>query len=184
MQACGGLFGLSLAISFPGEAFVVVVDGDRHHFLCRVLADHLFIQETLDLLWFGDRGQGWSRSSSFVGSRTRFAALFRSVSSIALAVHQFFIQDLVAEIDALIADVNARSGNQLAHLVLRFAAERALEMSIEFRHRTPDTSDGHHRVDQVASLKTQDRQQSVPCQLSVMIPSPSELSTTRSINPY
>ena len=119
-----------------------------------------------------------------MGRRTRFAALIRSMSSVALAVHQFLVQDLVAEIDALVADVDARTGDQLAHLVLRFPAERALQMGIEFRHRTPGTSDGHHRDDRVVPLKTQDRQRSVACQLSVMIPSPSELSTTRSINPY
>ena len=184
VQACGGLVGFTLAVPFPGEAFVVVVNGDRHHLLGGVLADHLLIQEALDLLRLGDGGQGGSGRSTSMGSCAGLACLFRPMTGVALIVDQLLIKDLVAEIDALVADVNARTSDQLAHLVLRFSAERALQMGIEFRHRTPGTSDGQLRADRVASLKTQDRQRSVACQPSVMIPSPSELSTTRSINPY
>ena len=45
---------------------------------------------------------------------------------VALAIDKFFIQDLGAEIDALVADVDTWPGNQFAYLVLRLAAERAL----------------------------------------------------------
>lgn len=52
-----------------------------------------------------------------------------------MAIHQLLIKDLVAEIDALVADVNAGTGDQLAHLVLRLPAERTLQVGIEFGHR-------------------------------------------------
>ena len=64
--------------------------------------------------------------------------LFGTVPSLpadALGINQFFIQDLVAEIDALVADINARSGDQLAHLLLGLSTERALQMGVEFGHQ-------------------------------------------------
>jgi hypothetical protein len=70
----------------------------------------------------------------------RFATWLGACTGIALAIDQFLIKDLIAEIDALIADVDARTGDQLAHLILGFTAERALQMGIEFGHRTPVTS--------------------------------------------
>jgi len=38
-------------------------------------------------------------------------------------------EDLLAQIDALVADENARAGHQLAHLVLPLAAERAARVA-------------------------------------------------------
>ena len=76
----------------------------------------------------------------------RFATWLGACTGVALAVDQFLIEDLIAEIDALIADVDARTGDQLAHLILRFTAERALQMGIEFGHRTPVTSIGKVRT--------------------------------------
>src|SRR5207247_1185701 len=40
---------------------------------------------------------------------------------------QLLLDDLVAQVDALVADVDARSGDELLHLLLRLAAEGALE---------------------------------------------------------
>jgi hypothetical protein len=51
-----------------------------------------------------------------------------------LTVDKFLIEDLVAEVDALVADVNARTSNQLADLFLRFTAERTLQVGVKFRH--------------------------------------------------
>jgi hypothetical protein len=53
----------------------------------------------------------------------------------AMALHQLLIEDLVAEVDALVADVHPWAGDQLAHLVLRLAAEGALQVGIELRHQ-------------------------------------------------
>ena len=55
------------------------------------------------------------------------AAAPASTGCAAMAVYQLLIQDLVAEIDTFIADVDTRAGDQLAHLFLRLAAERALQ---------------------------------------------------------
>jgi hypothetical protein len=64
------------------------------------------------------------------------------MTGIALSVDQFFIEDLVAEIDALITDVDTRPGDQFAHLLLGLSAERALQMGVKFGHRALDTSNG------------------------------------------
>jgi len=44
------------------------------------------------------------------------------------------VQNLIAEIDAFVADVDTRTGNKFADLVLRFAAERALEVGVKLWH--------------------------------------------------
>src|SRR5215470_19376655 len=49
------------------------------------------------------------------------------------------VDDVLAQLDALVADEDRRSGNELAHLVLAFAAERAakrvLRAAADFAHR-------------------------------------------------
>jgi hypothetical protein len=45
---------------------------------------------------------------------------------------ELLVDDLVAEIDALVTDVDARPGDQLLDLALRFAAETAEELLIGF----------------------------------------------------
>ncbi len=43
---------------------------------------------------------------------------------------ELLVDDLVAEVDALVADVHARPGDQLLHLPLRLAAEAAQELLV------------------------------------------------------
>ena len=83
-----------------------------------------------------------------------FATLLSALARIALGVDQFLIQDFVAEIDAFIADVDPRARNQLAHLLLGFPAEGALQMGIEFGHRAPETSNGQKRTSRVGNGPT------------------------------
>jgi hypothetical protein len=64
------------------------------------------------------------------------------VTGIALSVDQLFVKNLVAEIDALITDVDPRTRDQFAHLLLGLSAERALQMGVKFGHRALDTSNG------------------------------------------
>jgi hypothetical protein len=64
------------------------------------------------------------------------------VTGIALGIDQLFIKNLVAEIDALITDVDPWTSDQLAHLLLGLSAERALQMGVKFGHRALDTSNG------------------------------------------
>jgi hypothetical protein len=67
---------------------------------------------------------------------------FAAVTGIALSVDQLFVKNLVAEIDALITDVDPRTRDQFAHLLLGLSAERALQMGVKFGHRALDTSNG------------------------------------------
>jgi hypothetical protein len=89
------------------DALVVVVDGDRERALSRVLADHVLLEDGVDLL------------------------RLRQVLEVERGrAGQLLVDDLVAEIDALVADVDAGPGDQLLHLALRLAAETAQELFV------------------------------------------------------
>src|SRR5467141_586643 len=98
---------LGLAPLVRVDALVVVVDRDGEGLLRLLLADHVLVQHVLDL---GRRGD--------LGDRLRDLALL------------VLRQDLVAEGDAFIADVDRRAGNELPDRVLRLAAEGAAEVLI------------------------------------------------------
>src|SRR6516225_8630106 len=83
----------------------MIVDGDREDLLGVVLADHVVVQDLSDLL------------------RRRDAVLrFYQRGLLLLA------DDVHAKLDAFVADEYGRAGNELAHLVLALAAERAMEL--------------------------------------------------------
>ena len=86
------------------ETLVVVVDGDRQHLLGALLADDVLVEDCLDLVGLGKLG----------------AALLRPVL-------ELLADDVVAQLDALVADEHRGAGNQLADLMLALAAERAVE---------------------------------------------------------
>ncbi len=85
------------------QALVMVVDGDRELLLGLFLADDVLVQELLDL----DR------------HRQR-----RARAAVELVVVR---DDVVADLDALIADEHRRPRNELADVVLVLVAERAPE---------------------------------------------------------
>jgi hypothetical protein len=87
----------------------VVVDRDREGALGAVLADHVLVQHVADL-------PGLREVLELEGGRSG----------------QLLIDDLVAEIDALVADVDAGAGDQLLDLPLRLAAEAAEELLVGF----------------------------------------------------
>src|SRR3989442_15681537 len=84
-----------------------------------LLADHVLVEDVLDLGGFGERAD--------------------------LAALLFFPllgDDVVAELDALVADVHRRAGDQFTDVILALPAERALQGSVAFArssHR-PSTS--------------------------------------------
>jgi hypothetical protein len=85
----------------------MVVDSDREGPLRGVLADHVLLQDVVDLPRLGqvlefDRGRSG----------------------------ELLVDDLVAEVDALIADVDARPRDQLLDLALGLAAETAEELLV------------------------------------------------------
>jgi hypothetical protein len=63
-----------------------------------------------------------------------------------LHLHKFFFKDLVAKIDAFITDINAWARDQLAYLLLRLSAKRALQVSIKLCHRPLLVSCLKHRI--------------------------------------
>src|SRR5207245_1075612 len=89
------------------DALVVVVDGDGEDLLRPLLADHVVVEERLDL----HRG----------GERDRGPVLF----PLALLG-----DDVVAELDALVADVDGRTGDELADFPLPLPAKRAREIAV------------------------------------------------------
>jgi hypothetical protein len=81
----------------------VVVHRHREDLLRPLLPDHVLVEDLLDLRRLRHGGRR--------GERLFLVALFRD--------------DVVAEVDALVADVHRGPGNQLPHLVLALSAERA-----------------------------------------------------------
>ena len=82
----------------------MVVDRDAQRLLGRLLPNHILVEELVDLLGLGQLRE---RRLSGLG--------------------QFLFDDLVAEVDALVADVDAWPGDELLDLLLALAAEGALQ---------------------------------------------------------
>src|SRR5690606_31431978 len=97
----GGREGLHRA-----DALVVVVDGHRESALGGLLADDVLLEEGEDLL----------RLREVELARRLFARLGETL-----------LDDLVAQLDALVADVDARTRDELLHLLLALATEGALQ---------------------------------------------------------
>ena len=110
-----GLLELDLGILLADlDPLVVVVDRDRQDLLGGVLTDHVLVQEPVDLLRLGELVQ------AELGG-----------------LGELLLDDLVAEIDALVADVHAGAGDELLDLLLALPAERALQQIrvSELRHQ-------------------------------------------------
>jgi hypothetical protein len=101
------LLELDLVVGVAGvDPLVVVVHGDREDLLGPVLADDVLVEVGLDVLGLGHQGAG-------------------GVVVLALVL---FGDDLVAQLDALVADVDRGTGDELAHFLLGLAAEGAAEL--------------------------------------------------------
>ena len=86
------------------EPLVVVVDRDRELLLGELLADDVLVEELLDL-----------------GRRRQRGADAAAVEAVVVG------DDVVADLDTLVADEDRRARNQLADVVLIFIAERAAQ---------------------------------------------------------
>src|SRR6516165_6928137 len=89
------------------EPLVMIVDGDREDLLGVILADHVVVEDLSDLL------------------RRRDAVLRFHRRGILLLAN-----DVHAKLNAFVADEHGRAGNELAHLMLALAAERAMERGL------------------------------------------------------
>src|SRR5690606_31170513 len=97
------------------DPLVVVVHRHRQRLLGRFLADYVLVEDLLDFLRPG----------------------YVAELDVDFVVH-LFLDDLVAQLDALVANVDARPGDELLDLLLPLAAEGALELALfvaEFEHR-------------------------------------------------
>ncbi len=85
----------------PGiDPLIMVIDGHGKGFLCILLADHVLIEHKLDILRLGQLHE----------AEVGFLA-------------DFFFDDLVAEFNAFITDIDPRSCHKLADLFLGFATK-------------------------------------------------------------
>ena len=82
----------------------MVVDRHREHLLGALLADHVLVEHLLD-----------------------FVGLGQLVTRLVGTVFQLLTDDVVAQLHALVADEHRGAGDELAHLVLAFAAKRAVQ---------------------------------------------------------
>src|SRR5690606_31054117 len=100
-----GLGQLDLVVLLPAlDALVVVVHRHRERLLGPLLPDHVLVEDLEDLLRLGHRA-----------ARTLRLLL------------ELLADDVVAQLDAFIADEHARARDQLTDLVLALPAERAVE---------------------------------------------------------
>ncbi len=90
------------------DAAIVVVDGDREDLLGALLTDHVVVEDLLDVVGLRNlRGRG----------RNFFAPVLLG-------------DDVVAELDALVADVDRGAGDELLDFALALAAERTREIRV------------------------------------------------------
>jgi hypothetical protein len=82
----------------------VLVDGDGQSLLCFVLPDYVFVKKTFDLTGLWQRRTGGNGFSLLIVR-----------------------DDLIANIDALVADVDRRTGNQFLNFILRLTTERTAQ---------------------------------------------------------
>src|SRR5581483_3008832 len=101
------------------DALVVVVDSDRELLLRPLLSDHVEIEEFLDLFRLR------KRAGAFQRSRLVLAVLG---------------DDVEADVDAFVTDVDRRSGDQLLDVALRLVAEATTQYVAAIallRHSSP-----------------------------------------------
>src|SRR5690625_583630 len=87
------------------QALVMVVDRHRQDLLCPLLADDVLVEDFLDFLGAGQA----LRSASLAG------------------LLDFLADDVIAQVDALVADEDGRACDQLADFVLALATEGAVQ---------------------------------------------------------
>src|SRR5918997_162623 len=93
------------------DALVVVVDGDGQDLFRVVLADHVLVEDAVYLPRLGE------------------VVVFQD-----LGAGELLVDDLVAQLDALVADIDAGAGYELPDLALALTAEGALQLIRRIPH--------------------------------------------------
>ncbi len=83
----------------------MVINRNRQNTLCLLLANHILVQDLINFFW--DR---------------QLCAV-----AISRGFLDFFANDVVAQIDALVTDEHRGPCNQFSHFVLAFATEGAIQ---------------------------------------------------------
>src|SRR5215217_967609 len=100
------------------DPLVVVVDGDGEDPLRLVLSDDVLVEDAVDLTGLGE------------------VVVLEELGS-----RELLVYDLVTELDALVADVDARARYELPDLALALPAERALQLIRRIPHATSSSPD-------------------------------------------
>src|SRR5690606_38216363 len=123
------------------DALVVVVHGHRERLLRPLLADDVLVEDLEDLLRARQRAAGRLR-----------------------LLLQLLADDVVAQLDAFVADEHARARDQLADLVLALPAERAVQdlaavgsALTVFAHFPAYLLQPHWRPENSTAVRTPDR---------------------------
>ena len=106
-----GLLQLDVTIGIAArlDPLVVVVDGDREDLLGPLLADYVVVEEVENLGGLGELVEAHLRR-----------------------LGQLLFDDVVTEVYAFVADIDARTGDELLDLLLRFPAKRAFDQLARF----------------------------------------------------
>jgi hypothetical protein len=91
----------------------VVIDGDGKDPFCVLLADHVLVEDAVDLPRLGE------------------VVVLEDLRS-----RELFVDDLVTQLDALVTDVDARACDELPDLTLALTAEGALQLIRRIPHAT------------------------------------------------
>src|SRR6185436_2145722 len=96
------------------DSLVVLIDRDGQTLLRFVLANDVLFEESFDLAGLGQR---WPRSY-------RLSLLF-------------IADNLITDVDALVADIDGGTCNEFLNFVLRFPAKRTTQRFITSSHHSP-----------------------------------------------
>ncbi len=126
------LLQLYIVIPVAENAFIVIVNRNTQRNFCPVLPDDVLVECFLQ----------FARSGQLIQSRR---ILFRCLGrrKITVGKPELLVQNALTNVDAFIADVDVRTGNQLVHRRLRLPAKRAANLAffIVSCHNTPLFSD-------------------------------------------
>ena len=122
-----GLLQLHIAALATEDALIVVIDRNGQHTLCFVLADDVLIQAFLDL----GRGQDVDVQIGSCGLDAG-AACAAPARTGAFGLVRLIGKQVVAQVDAFAADIDARANDHALHFVLMLSAEAADQVLFVF----------------------------------------------------